>query len=599
MTLAALATNQLLVALPQVEDLPQINLVYDVFTQRTLILQEMYAEEKDTRKYYDRVLSITNLMDKFHTESIRKLNLFRATQSKNLIQQSISPYKFGINAAYESTKLFDDPTKIDTAFYYTQKMKAQQLWIAALTNEAKNFNHLSPQLQTQERELITEINFYENKIREAYLKKDTTVAKALELNQLLERQQQYAELLHEMEVNHPKYYSSKYNFTPETAATLRPLLKSDELLVEYVLADSLLFVFTLDSDSKLQLQKITLNENTKDNIESIHQLLQSSPLLRPKKRQKFTALSFQLYQQFIQPIEKKLTNKNRLIIVGDGITSYLPFEVLVQSNQELPLQQLPYLIHDHEISYHYSSTLFAAARKKETKTQQGLYAFAPVYDSSEPIEGATAAIFEASNPSTLRAFNPDGSYAPLPESEREVAEIGQLFHPQNTTIQLRAKATELNLKTQLEQPFRYIHIAGHSFADLTNPKFSGIACFRSPTKDSKQDDGTLFAGEIYNLDIQADLITLSSCESGYGKLENSEGLLGLNRAFVYAGTSNVVFSLWKVYDKVSAKLMVDFYKNLLENHNYASSLRQAKLNLIKNEATASPHFWSSYLLIGR
>jgi len=134
---------------------------------------------------------------------------------------------------------------------------------------------------------------------------------------------------------------------------------------------------------------------------------------------------------------------------------------------------------------------------------------------------------------------------------------------------------------------------------LTNPKFSGIACFRTPADDSKQDDGTLFAGEIYNLNIQADLITLSSCESGYGKLENSEGLLGLNRAFVYAGTSNVVFSLWKVYDKVSAKLMIDFYQQLLKNNDYASSLRQAKLNLINDEATASPHFWSSYLLIGR
>ncbi|MFK7934813.1 MAG: CHAT domain-containing protein, partial [Saprospiraceae bacterium] len=599
LALAALATNPQLAALPKVEDLPSINLVYDVFTQRTRILQKIYAEEKDTKKYYERVLSITDLMDKFHTESIRKLNLFRATQSKNLIRQSILPYKFGINAACESAKLFDDPTKIDTAFYYAQKMKAQQLWIAAMTNDAKSFNHLSAELQTQERDLITDINFYENKIRQAYLEKDSIAAKDLELNQLLKRKRKYAELVREMEVNHPKYYASKYNFTPETATTLQPLLQTDELLIEYVLADSVLFVFILDATSKLHLQKVPLRENTTNNIEQLHQLLQSSPLLRPKKRQKFIALSFQLYQQFIQPIVEQLSDKNRLIIVGDDITSYLPFEILVNTKQELPLHQLPYLVRDYEISYHYSSTLFAAARKKEAERQQGIYAFAPIYDTNNQIAEATTSIFDESTNSTLRAFNPDGTYAPLPESEREVAQIGQLFNPQNTTIQLRAAATESNLKTQLEQPFRYIHIAGHSFADLTNPKFSGIACFSTTADDNKQDDGTLFAGEIYNLNIQADLITLSSCESGFGKLENSEGLLGLNRAFVYAGTSNVVFSLWKVYDKVSAKLMIDFYQQLLKNNDYASSLRQAKLNLINNEATASPHFWSSYLLIGR
>ena len=83
------------------------------------------------------------------------------------------------------------------------------------------------------------------------------------------------------------------------------------------------------------------------------------------------------------------------------------------------------------------------------------------------------------------------------------------------------------------------------------------------------------------------------------KLDNTEGLLGLNRAFIYAGTPNVVYSLWKVYDKVSAKLMVDFYKGVLEDKSYSASLRKAKLKLLEDGVTASPHYWSPYLLIGR
>jgi len=166
-------------------------------------------------------------------------------------------------------------------------------------------------------------------------------------------------------------------------------------------------------------------------------------------------------------------------------------------------------------------------------------------------------------------------------------------------LDLRANASEAALKSNLEKPFKYIHIAGHSFADLENPKFSGIACFDVNESNPNTEDGTLYTGEIYNISSKADLVTLSSCESGFGKLEKTEGLMGINRAFIYAGTPNVVFSLWKVYDKISATMMKDFYKNTLEGKSYSTSLREAKLQLLEKEETASPHFWSPFLLIGR
>ena len=166
-------------------------------------------------------------------------------------------------------------------------------------------------------------------------------------------------------------------------------------------------------------------------------------------------------------------------------------------------------------------------------------------------------------------------------------------------LDLKKDATEVSLKENLEKPYKYVHIAGHSFADLENPKFSGIACYDQKELTSDSNDGTLYTGEIYNISSKADLVTLSSCESGYGKLEKTEGLLGLNRAFIYAGAPNVVFSLWKVYDKVSASMMTDFYGNILEGKSYSASLRAAKLKLLEKEETASPHFWSPFLLIGR
>ena len=261
---------------------------------------------------------------------------------------------------------------------------------------------------------------------------------------------------------------------------------------------------------------------------------------------------------------------------------------------------MDYLIRKYEISYHYSATLLAKARRKAAPEHTGIYAFAPVY---EPAENQVVPVVNpergGSQP-TFRAMNPDGTFTHLPESEHEVKNIIDLFGKAgfaNNTLALRDAATEASLKDNLEQAYRFIHIAAHSFADLDNPKFSGIACFDE--EGDGREDGTLHTGEIYNISTRADLVTLSSCESGFGKLERTEGLLGLNRAFIYAGTPNVVFSLWKVYDKVNASLMVDFYGQVLKGHNYATSLRAAKLKLLEREETAAPHYWSPYLLIGR
>ncbi len=260
---------------------------------------------------------------------------------------------------------------------------------------------------------------------------------------------------------------------------------------------------------------------------------------------------------------------------------------------------MDYLIKKHAFSYHYSASLFAKARRKQPLNQGvGIYDFAPVYEKNASADAVP--IVASAPPMSLRATNRNGSFAPLPESKREAKTIFSLFEAENAganKLALHDKANEAELKQQLEQPFQFIHIAGHSFANIDHPKFSGIACF-DELLDSKE-DGVLYTGEIYALTAKADLVTLSSCESGFGKLDRTEGLLGLNRAFIYAGSPNVVFSLWKVYDKVTARLMVDFYGQILAGRNYSDALRQAKLNLLKRETTAAPHFWSPYLLIGR
>jgi len=112
------------------------------------------------------------------------------------------------------------------------------------------------------------------------------------------------------------------------------------------------------------------------------------------------------------------------------------------------------------------------------------------------------------------------------------------------------------------------------------------------------EDGILYSEEIFTLDLDARLVVLSACESGLGKIKKGEGILSLTRGFLYAGADNVIASLWQVADESTSELMINFYKSLLENKTISASLREAKINLIRNRKYSYPLEWAPFVLIG-
>ncbi len=114
----------------------------------------------------------------------------------------------------------------------------------------------------------------------------------------------------------------------------------------------------------------------------------------------------------------------------------------------------------------------------------------------------------------------------------------------------------------------------------------------------KKNDGVLYTREIYNLDLSADLVTLSACETGAGKLVKGEGLLSFVRGFSFSGVPNMLISYWKVNDKTTAEFMLDFYEGVLSGESYSEALRKAKLAAISNPSTSFPSSWGNFVLIG-
>jgi CHAT domain-containing protein len=141
-----------------------------------------------------------------------------------------------------------------------------------------------------------------------------------------------------------------------------------------------------------------------------------------------------------------------------------------------------------------------------------------------------------------------------------------------------------------------LHFATHGVVDEKNPELSRIQL----NAGVESEDGVLYAGEIYNLELNANLVTLSACQTGLGKISKGEGVIGLSRALVFAGARNCMVSFWKVADESTAQLMKNYYSILLNSpgHNYSATLQRAKLDLISEDRYASPFYWAPFILIG-
>lgn len=589
--------------LPQMEDCEKNPQIFFILNQKAeLLLQLAESKENSAEKLaaLEVGLATIDLVDEVYEKNMKKINVLRGGQSAALIRLAFEPLQTGMVLAAEHHRISNAVAPIQKSFHYNQKIKAQQLWLSLLQSEAKQFGGLDPAILQAEQTLMSDIAKTEKQIEVALSQEKLEEASTLKNDQLFRQQKEYIALQRKLEKQYPDYYASKYAFVPEDGKSLQALLSKEEVLIEYAFKDSTLFVYTLTKDTPLQLKTVPLDTATLQQMEQFQEPVKQSSMIRKSSREKFIRLSHQLYQQFIAPAEDLLQGKSKLVIIGDRVTNYIPFETLLASAEGGKFSQLDFLIKSFEISYHYSATLLAKARRKAKVATAGVYAFAPVYDQAEEEKFTARGVATTSPVPKLEALDERGQYQQLPESENEVKAIIQLFQDndiEGNMLALREAANEERLKENLRRPYQFIHIAGHSFANLTNPKFSGIACYEN--KADQTEDNILYTGEIYNLATKADLVTLSSCESGFGKLALTEGMLGLNRAFINAGTPNVIFSLWKVYDKVSAQLMIEFYQGVLAGKSYSTSLREAKLKLLAQESTATPHFWSPYILIGR
>ena len=209
--------------------------------------------------------------------------------------------------------------------------------------------------------------------------------------------------------------------------------------------------------------------------------------------------------------------------------------------------------------------------------------------SAEPI-GPVGPVGHSRELSDLRA----GSLKPLRFGHEEITEAARVFGPQSVTLD-GSQASEEALKSEPLADFKVIHLAAHGVSDQLDPDRTALVF----APGSESEDGLWQAREIRRTRLNADVVVLSACETGSGKLQGQEGVMNLARAFLTAGARSVVASLWDVDDRSTATLMESFYEHLKAGLTVKEALRQAQLDFIKNYGDkAKPNLWAGFEVIG-
>ena len=533
---------------------------------------------------------------------------------------------------------------LEYAFTFMEKGKASILLDALYEADARRFSQIPDSLLAYERQLRIDLTFYDRKLKSNQLNASKT--DSLQLagwnSKFFNLQQSYIVLMDSLEANYVDYFNLKYrSYTASLKDIRQNVLDRDEALIEYYIGPDSLYILAI-TDEEVRLSHAAHDSLLEEEIQAFRNTIYK------RDRAGFGQLGYTLYSKLLLPVFDSIDDKKNWTIVPHGILNYLPFEALINkpTSEEAYYINLPYVIRDHTVRYAYSSTIEVAQHKKRlTSAQDSTFiwshdfaGFAPVFEDGISRDMLTSEVLsgQSRGPTPIQ-FNLDDElftwppedslkkeddarrkridslvfaspypWGYLPNTRREIAEIRNLFKKtynwkerffgDRAMVFLEKDATEATIKSIDLSRHRFVHIATHAVINESVPELSGIIMAQDSTDD---EDDVLHLGEIYNLELNAELVTLSACDTGLGQLARGEGIIGLTRGFMYAGAQSLLVSLWKVEDSSTRQLMLRFYRHVLDGVPKAEAARRAKLEVMDmNPVYSIPYYWAGFILVG-
>ena len=499
-------------------------------------------------------------------------------QEQRFFERMTSPY-------YEMVDLLISQQKITESLEYAERAKGRALLDSLKSGRVNITRAMTVNEQEEERKLNGEVNSLNIQITIEKVRKQPDQTRLTELNVLLTRARLNQERFQiNLYAAHPELKVQRGQMRPITLDQAgRLILDTDTALLEYVVAKdkTQLFVLTRRSEVKGEqtpatpsLKVYTLNiklSDLADRVEKFRGRLANQDFL-------FHEPARELYDLLVGPARAELQNKTNLIIVPDKILWELPFQAL----QPAPKR---FLIENSAVSYAPSLTVLlemTRARSSAAINSPKLLALGNPAIGKQATKRMTSGLM-------------DERLDPLPEAERQVNELAKLYGPERSRIYIGPEAQEARVKTEAHG-YGILHLAAHGILNDKNPMYSQVV-LSQPEGDTNE-DGMLEAWEIMKLDLKADLVVLSACETARGKVGNGEGMIGLAWAFFVAGVPTTVASQWSVEAASTTELMVEFHRNLERHKGKAESLRQAMLKLLKRKEYNRPFYWAGFVVVG-
>jgi CHAT domain-containing protein/predicted negative regulator of RcsB-dependent stress response len=449
-------------------------------------------------------------------------------------------------------------------------------------------------------------------------------------------QTEYEAIENEIRTASPRYASLTSNQPLSLADVQQKVLDDQTVLLEYALRSDGSYLWAV-SKTSVTLHKLPPRETVDQLATALRAQLIPSQLQRrivgidvaeanrglgvaasaPADTAAFVTAANGVYKAVVEPAASMTTDK-RLLIVADGALNYIPFEVLLRSADAGDFASLGYLVKTNEVVYAPSASVVGFIKQQRVAaTGKSMLIIAdPVFNSNDtraqkapaataPAEvrglGIQSALTDVTGqtPAAATGQMQGLPLARLTGTRTEAEQISRLAKTSGgqADVWLDLDANEDNLTARDISKYRIIHVATHGLLNAERPQFTGVVL---SLVGNKSQDGFLRTEEVFNLRLGAPLVVLSACETGLGKEKRGEGVMGLTRAFMYAGAPTVGVSLWSVADKSTADLMTDFYRRLLASGDVTASgaLREAQLSMISGKKYSAPFYWAPFVLVG-
>ena len=547
------------------------------------LLESMVGKTLTLKKIYDQTHATEDL-ELAYTTSLQAVNIFENLRQSPLGENSksfwtrkyFSLFDLVLELAFE--RFGNSQEFIEIAFPIIENSKTFILQNALRFHQQSSILGLPESVLEKEKTLKKAIQKYIIQIEQEERLCNNATLNKLELwnEELWKLKLEYNIFLDELKTTHPKYYNLKYNHQILPFDTIKSRILSDDqsLLVEYFEGEKFIYTlaFSKDQSFSCRIAKDSLFEQELGNfIASVYDIEKAQK--NPRKQiNEFSEDAAALYQKLLLPVLEHFPDSvKQLFIIPDKRMFYLPFGCLL-THSDLPdkkdYRNLPYLVNQYQISYSQSTEVLARAylMNHDKEFKYGYIGFAPnqFIDQEE----------------TLHSLN---------WNQDEVEAAGEIWNGKTFT---QASAT---LQSFMENSTRskIQHVATHALIDNENPMLSRIVF---------QGDSTnlLFAYDLYALPVQSELVVLNACNTGRGKWQQGEGMIGLESAFQYTGCPALLTSTWAIDDQASSAIIIDFFEFLNKGFSKTEALALTKRKYLReaDPAFAHPFYWAGLRLTG-